>query len=187
MKSGRRLRLDIRELGDVLDRKDCGVMVDLTGKRIVIAGGSGFLGLSMATHFARTGAEVTVLSRSVPKATGPWKHCVWDGRTLGDWAESIDGAEAVVNLAGRTVNCIKTPDHRDEILRSRVESTLVIGQAMRRVSSPPPVWVQMSTAHIYGDPPTAVCTEESAEGICEQASLSDAIVVQAAGRSQPWA
>ena len=75
------------------------------------------------------------------------------------------GADALVNLAGRTVNCIKTPDHQDEILRSRVESTRVLGEAMRSMEKPPPVWVQMSTAHIYGDPPSAVCTEASAEGI----------------------
>lgn len=136
----------------------------LSGKRIVIAGGSGFLGLSIVDAFLAAGAEVTILSRSVPKAGGAWEHAVWDGRTLGDWAGVIDGCDAVVNLAGRTVNCIKTPDHCDEILRSRVESTRVLGQAMRLVSSPPPVWVQMSTAHIYGDPPSAVCTEDSAEG-----------------------
>lgn len=139
--------------------------MDLQNKRILIAGGSGFLGLSMAEAFAGSGADVTILSRSLPKATGTWKHMVWDGRTLGDWTTAIDGCDAVVNLAGRTVNCIKTPDHCDEILRSRVESTRVLGKAMRSVSSPPPVWVQMSTAHIYGDPASAVCTEESAEGI----------------------
>ena len=165
MKSGRRLRLQRKELGEVLDLESYDAMADLTGKRIVIAGGSGFLGLSMSVHFASAGADVTVLSRSKPKADGPWLHRVWDGRTLGDWAEAIEGADAIVNLAGRTVNCIKTPDHCDEILRSRVESTRVLGQAIRRVSSPPPVWVQMSTAHVYGDPPTAICTEESAEGI----------------------
>lgn len=139
--------------------------MDLQNKRIVIAGGSGFLGLSMAEAFAGGGADVTILSRSVPKAAGPWKHLAWDGRTLGDWSTAIDGCDAVVNLAGRTVNCIKTPDHCDEILRSRVESTRVLGEAMRLVSSPPPVWVQMSTAHLYGDPPSAICKEESAEGI----------------------
>ncbi|MEM8670961.1 MAG: TIGR01777 family oxidoreductase [Planctomycetota bacterium] len=138
---------------------------DLRGQSIVLAGGSGFLGLSMAEAFAEAGAKLTILSRSVPKVTGAWSHRVWSGRTLGDWTEALNGADAVVNLAGRTVNCIKTPDHRDEILRSRVESTLVLGEAMRSVESPPPVWIQMSTAHIYGDPPTAVCTEESAEGI----------------------
>lgn len=140
-------------------------MDPLSGKRIVIAGGSGFLGLSLAEHFAAARAEVTILSRSQPKAVGRWSYCIWDGRKLGDWVASLEKADAVVNLTGRTVNCIKTPDHKDEILRSRVESTRVLGVAMRAVKSPPQVWVQMSTAHIYGDPPSAVCTEESAEGI----------------------
>lgn len=140
-------------------------MGDLSGKRIVIAGGSGFLGLSLAEYFAAAGAEVTILSRSQPKEGGRWSYCFWDGRTLGDWAATLEEADAVVNLTGRTVNCIKTPDHKDEILRSRVESTRVLGAAMRALKSPPQVWVQMSTAHIYGDPPSAVCTEESAEGI----------------------
>ena len=102
-------------------------MADLAGKRIVIAGGSGFLGLSMAAYFSKAGGDVTILSRSRPKGNGLWSHVSWDGRTLGKWQESLDGADAVVNLAGRTVNCVKTPDHQDEILRSRVESTLVIG------------------------------------------------------------
>ncbi len=140
-------------------------MANLSGKRIAIAGGSGFLGLSMAEHFAGVGADVTILSRSKPKAVGRWSHHFWDGRTLSDWTAVLDGADAVVNLAGRTVNCIKTPDHQDEILRSRVESTRALGEAMRAVNAPPPVWVQMSTAHIYGDPPSIVCDEDSAEGI----------------------
>lgn len=140
-------------------------MSQLSDKRIVIAGGSGFLGVSMAQHFAALGANVTILSRSVPRMAGEWSHAKWDGRTLGPWSESIDGADAVVNLAGRTVNCVKTPDHRDEILRSRVESTRVLGKAMAIADSPPPVWVQMSTAHIYGDPPAVVCTEDSAVGM----------------------
>ena len=140
-------------------------MIDLSGKRLVIAGGSGFLGLSMADYFSEAGADVTILSRSKPKGDGRWSHAPWDGRTLGKWMESLEGADAIVNLAGRTVNCIKTPDHQDEILRSRVESTRILGEAMRAVNSPPPVWVQMSTAHIYGDPPSLVCNEDSAEGI----------------------
>ena len=74
------------------------------------------------------------------------------------------GAAALVNLAGRTVDCIKTPDHCDEILCSRVEATEVLGQAVRRVQSPPPVWVQMATAHRYGDPPDRVCDEDAAFG-----------------------
>lgn len=144
--------------GEVVDTR-------IKGKRILIAGGSGFLGLSMASQFGRDGADVTILSRSIPKVTGAWKQIVWDGRTLGDWVAALDGIDAVINLAGRTVNCTKTPDHQDEILRSRVDSTRILGESMRLVSSPPPVWIQMSTAHLYGDPPTVVCTEDSAEGI----------------------
>lgn len=140
-------------------------MANLSGRRIVIAGGSGFLGLSMAEHFSKLNASVTILSRSKPKLLPGCSHLVWNGRSLDDWLRAIDGADAIVNLSGRSVNCIKTPDHQDEILRSRIESTRVLGQAMRSVKSPPPVWVQMSTAHIYGDPPSAICNEDSAEGI----------------------
>jgi len=70
----------------------------------------------------------------------------------------------LINLAGRSVDCIKTPDHQDEILRSRLEATRVLGLAVRSVGEPPPVWVQMSTAHIYGDPPHRRCTEDSPLG-----------------------
>jgi uncharacterized protein (TIGR01777 family) len=108
---------------------------------------------------------VTILSRNPPKVAGPWRHAAWDARSLGDWRRELEGAAGVVNLVGRSVDCIKTPQHQDEILRSRVEATRVLGAAMRTLDRPPPVWVQMSTAHIYGDPPELVCTEDAAYGI----------------------
>jgi uncharacterized protein (TIGR01777 family) len=136
-----------------------------SNSRVVIAGGSGFLGRSLAGHLVdRHGCQVILLSRNRPPQDGPWSFQSWDARTLGDWTGVLDGADALVNLVGRTVDCIKTPDHCDEILRSRVESTRVLGEAMHQVDAPPPVWVQMSTAHIYGDPPEAVCDESSAFG-----------------------
>jgi uncharacterized protein (TIGR01777 family) len=133
-------------------------------KKIVIAGGSGFLGVSLAHYLVERGYTVAILSRSAAAASGPWRQRSWDGRTIGAWREELNEATGLVNLAGRSVSCIKTPDHQDEILRSRVESTLVLGEALRSIDSPPPVWVQMSTAHIYGDPPKAVCSESSAFG-----------------------
>lgn len=133
--------------------------------RIVIAGGTGFIGQHLARHLGDQGCDVLVLGRNPSTARGPWRFVEWDGRTTEDWAVHLDGAAAVVNLAGRSVDCIKTPDHCDEILRSRVESTLAIGAALRKVKTPPPVWAQMSTAHIYGDPPEAVCDEDSAFGM----------------------
>lgn len=132
---------------------------------VIIAGGSGFLGVSLAHHLAASGTSIVLLSRRPPPVNGPWKHVSWDARTLGEWRRELEGAAGLVNLVGRSVDCIKTPDHRDEILRSRVEATRVLGMAMRTINTPPPVWVQMSTAHIYGDPPNVVCTEDSPFGV----------------------
>ena len=131
---------------------------------MVIAGGTGFLGLNLASHLMDAGNEVVLISRNAPKVNGPWTHLKWDGRTVDDWAECLDGAFALVNLAGRSIDCIKTPDHCDEILRSRVDSVRVLGEALRNTKNPPKVWVQMATAHISGDPPEVVCDEDSEFG-----------------------
>ncbi len=136
-----------------------------TAGPVVIAGGSGFLGLSLSRHLATAGANVVILSRSRPRVPGPWTHVLWDGRSLDvGWATCLEGASGLVNLTGRSVDCRKTPDHMHEILRSRIEPIRVLGEALRRVERPPGVWVQMSTAHIYGDPETGV-TESSPTGI----------------------
>lgn len=135
-----------------------------TAGRVVIAGGTGFLGRNLANHLAGIGYDVIVLSRNGSAAEGQWTQARWDARTVGDWARHLDGADVVVNLAGRTVDCVKTPDHCDEILRSRVEATNVLGRALRHVNARPRVWVQMATAHRYGDPPEVVCDENSAFG-----------------------
>jgi uncharacterized protein len=131
---------------------------------IVIAGGSGFLGRSIARAWSPRAKSIVLLSRHPASPIAPNVRSVaWDARTLGPWADEVRGAEVVINLAGRSVDCIKTADHRDEILRSRVESTLVLGRAMQQ-AAPPALWIQMSTAHAYGDPPDAVCEEDSAFG-----------------------
>lgn len=132
--------------------------------RIVIAGGSGFLGLNLARHLTHLGCEVVILSRRGGKAADPWRTVTWDARTLGDWKAELNGTAALVNIVGRSVDCRKTPEHCDEILRSRVEATRVLGEAVRAIDCPPPVWVQMSTAHIVGDPPEVWCDESSAPG-----------------------
>jgi len=137
---------------------------DVLSGPVIIAGGSGFVGVSLATHLSKAGRSVVLLSRHKPRVAGSWRHVQWDARTLGDWHNELDGASGLVNLVGRSVDCLKTPDHQDEILRSRVEATRVLGAAMRCIPCPPPVWIQMSTAHIYGDPPSAVCSEDSPLG-----------------------
>ena len=132
--------------------------------RVVIAGGTGFLGRNLARHLVSMGHEVVVMSRHPSAEDRRWRHAKWDARTLGDWARHLDGADALVNLTGRTVDCVKTPDHCDEILRSRVESTEILGRALQHATALPRVWVQMATAHRYGDPPDAVIDEEAAFG-----------------------
>lgn len=138
-------------------------------RHIVIAGGSGFLGHALAAHLSARGARVVVLSRHGGPAgetrfNTPWATVAWDARTVGEWAAHLEGAAGLINLAGRSVDCVKTPDRCDEILRSRVEATRVLGEACRAAKAPPRVWIQMSTAHIYGDPPSARCDEASPTG-----------------------
>ena len=115
--------------------------------KLVLAGGSGQVGNLLARSFHGGGDEVVVLSRQ--PAGRPWRVVAWDARTAGAWAAELEGADAVINLAGRSVNCRYGPAHRRAILASRVESTRAIGEAIDRAARPPRVWLQMSTATIY--------------------------------------
>lgn len=115
--------------------------------KIVIPGGSGQVGNSLAREFTKRGDQVVILSRSTKQAKYP--TVPWDARTLGPWADEIDGADVVINLAGKTVNCRYGAANHREIIDSRVESTRVIGQAIAAVANPPRVWLQASTATIY--------------------------------------
>jgi uncharacterized protein len=115
--------------------------------KIVLPGGSGQVGTILARAFHGGGHEVVVLSRQ--PALAPWRCVVWDGVKLGDWVVELDGADVVINLAGRNVNCRYHPRHRREILDSRVKSTRVVGAAIACVRRPPRVWLQASTATIY--------------------------------------
>ena len=115
--------------------------------KILIPGGSGQVGTILARAFHAAGDEVVVLSRS-PEAR-PWQVVVWDGVTPGAWHREIEGCHALINLAGRSVNCRYTPRHRREIMDSRVVSTRAVGQAIGGARNPPRVWLQASTATIY--------------------------------------
>src|SRR5262249_29437336 len=117
--------------------------------RIVLPGGSGFLGETLAKYFGALGWEVVILTRRPEPRTDRAREVQWDGRTVGDWARELEGAGAVVNLAGRSVDCRYHARNRREILMSRVESTRVLGQAIGRCANPPRVWLNASTATIY--------------------------------------
>ena len=95
---------------------------------------SGFLGSSLARYLSNSGHSIVLLSRRKPHKSVPGQFVPWDGRSIGDWCQILNGASGLVNLVGRSVDCIKTPNHCDEILRSRVESVNVLGAAMRTTS-----------------------------------------------------
>src|SRR6266508_4536698 len=102
--------------------------------KIVIPGGSGHLGAILRRSFERDGHQVAVLSRRAPRG--------WE-------ISEIDGADVVINLAGRSVNCRYHDRNRREIMDSRVESTRLVGEAITRAVRPPRLWLQASTATIY--------------------------------------
>jgi uncharacterized protein (TIGR01777 family) len=122
------------------------MQTDMQHTKIVLAGGSGHIGRILARHLQQRGHDVVVLTRAASTAPG---IVHWDGRHPGPWVQAIDGADAIVNLAGRSVNCRYTKHNLQEMLGSRVDSTRAIGRAIQAAARPPRVWLQMSTATIY--------------------------------------
>jgi uncharacterized protein (TIGR01777 family) len=119
--------------------------------RIVIPGGTGQVGGILRRRYAAAGHDVVVLSRRPETLEPGVRHRVWDGCSLGDWADELDGADVVINLAGRSVSCRYTDEHLRQMMDSRVDSTRAVGRAVELASQPPTVWLQMSTATIYAD------------------------------------
>jgi uncharacterized protein (TIGR01777 family) len=115
--------------------------------KIVIPGGTGQVGTLLARAFHRDGHHVVILSRTPQPA--PWRVAAWNPTTLGAWAAELDGADVVINLAGRSVNCRYTPHNRHLIQDSRITATRAVGAALARAVHPPPLWLQASTATIY--------------------------------------
>jgi uncharacterized protein len=117
--------------------------------KIILAGGSGFLGNVLARCFAARGMEVVILTRNPGPRAGLIRKVRWDGATIGDWRKELEGARALINLAGISVNCRYHARNRKRMLDSRLNSTRVLGEALARCANPPPVWLNSSTATIY--------------------------------------
>ena len=113
--------------------------------KIILAGGSGHVGTLLDRHFAAQGHDVYVLTR---KPSAP-NHLRWDGKSLGDWTQELEGCDVLINLAGRSVNCRYTEANLTEMMDSRVDSTKVLGQAVMMCKVPPKLWLNSSTATIY--------------------------------------
>ncbi len=124
-------------------------------RKLILAGGSGFLGRTLARWFAPETTEVVILTRHPHQAIPPTRTVAWNGRELGAWCGELEGATAVINLAGRSVNCRYHARNRRQMLASRIDSTTILGKAICRCKDPPSVWLNSSTAtiyrHTYGD------------------------------------
>ncbi|HWF45661.1 MAG TPA: TIGR01777 family oxidoreductase [Bryobacteraceae bacterium] len=115
--------------------------------RVVITGGTGQVGGILARHFQEQGHQVTVISRHPHPQE--WRTAPWDGLTLGDWVSDLEGVDALINLAGRSVNCRYNESNRRLITESRVGTTCLLHRAMASLDRPPRVWLNASTATIY--------------------------------------
>lgn len=140
--------------------------------KVVLAAGTGTIGRLLARALAERGEEVVILSRS----SRPTLHrvAVWDGKTLGDWSNELNGADAVINLAGAPINCRFTPENRRLLYESRVNAARVIGEAIRECASPPRTWLQASAANLYTPKPDLPSDEDSPVDDLSSTNLPDA-------------
>ena len=132
-----------------------------TNSRYVLVGGSGFLGRRLRDRLVGDGAEVVVLGRSDGGRGERWRSVRWDPTEVGMWAGELEGAAAVVVLAGRRVDVRPTRVNVDELISSRVESVRTIGRAIADLTTPPASWIQLSSLAIFGDAGDDVLDESS--------------------------
>ncbi|RMB57088.1 TIGR01777 family protein [Dokdonia sinensis] len=133
-------------------------------KKLVIAGGTGFLGSVIIKHFSTRFEEIVLLSRKRTSElhdqrestavkrkpnNGNVRTAIWDARTFSGWEKELDGADVLINMTGRSVDCRYNQKNRDLILNSRVDSTKILGEAVAQCARPPKVWLNSSTATIY--------------------------------------
>lgn len=137
--------------------------------KIILAGGSGFLGNVLADYFSAKDIEVVILTRSPKARAGLVREVPWDGETVGDWRAELEGARALINLAGISVNCRYHARNRKLMLDSRLNSTRVLGEAIARCANPPPVWLNSSTATIYKHTYGSAWKEDGEMGGCPEA------------------
>ena len=139
-------------------------------QKAILAGGSGLLGRALARRLAAAGWEVVILTRDpdtchligdVGGGAGSVRAVYWDGEKGGKWTVELEGAAALVNLAGRSVNCVFTLENSREILESRLNAVQALGKALAKCKQPPAVWVQASAVGLYGTMGYGLCDEST--------------------------
>lgn len=117
--------------------------------KVVIAGGNSYLGQTLARYYAAHKAEVVLLVRKPQLPETNIRSVLWNGETLGLWMQELNGADMLINMAGRSVNCRYTPKNKKQIFDSRTSITTVLGEAIRRCANLPKVWLNAASATIY--------------------------------------
>jgi uncharacterized protein (TIGR01777 family) len=128
--------------------------------KIIIAGGTGFLGKELVHHFEKEDNEIFVLSRGKSRIEGKTNFVHWDATSEGAWESCLIGADLVINLTGKPVNCRYTESNKLEIVNSRVNATRVLQIAVNKLQYKPALWINASAASIYGQHPEVLMTEE---------------------------
>lgn len=118
-------------------------------KKIILAGGSGYLGHVLTEFYREKSEKIIILSRSSRKTRGNTSYVKWDGKTEGSWTDELEGADLLVNCSGKNVNCRYTEKNRKEILSSRLEPTSILGQVIAKLQQPPVTWINLASATIY--------------------------------------
>lgn len=124
---------------------------------MIIAGGTGFLGQLLSQFFTAKNYKVKILTRRPSDAN----HIFWDGQQIGDWVNTLEGAEVLINLSGKSVNCRYHDRNKKQLLESRLQSTAALGKAIQQISSPPKIWINSSSATIYTHAETQLMTEQA--------------------------
>ncbi|QJB41746.1 TIGR01777 family protein [Chitinophaga oryzae] len=120
----------------------------MKNKRIIIAGGTGFIGQGLVEYFGEDN-DIVILTRRPLPASGRVQYMTWDGRTRGDWAVALEGADLLINLTGKSVNCRYNDANRQAIFNSRTDATLILGEVVQTLEKPPRLWVNAASATIY--------------------------------------
>jgi uncharacterized protein (TIGR01777 family) len=118
-------------------------------KKIIIAGGTGFLGTCLANHYSSQGLDVIVLTRGQSRRSGTLEHVHWNGKNSGVWTEALEGADAIINLNGKSVDCRYNEKNKALIYSTRLDSTAALGKAIQKAMIPPKVWINAASATIY--------------------------------------
>ncbi len=118
-------------------------------KKIVIAGGTGFLGKVLVEHFKSKAESITVLTRGKTRKINNVHFVNWDATTISNWVTELENSDVLINMTGKSVDCRYTSKNKALILNSRVASTSILGQAIQKCKNPPKLWLNSSTATIY--------------------------------------